>query len=481
MRIEILTRDEMQKIHEASLAVLEVNGIRIDHEKILEKLADAGAKIDFDNHLARFPADLVECSVSRVPRKICLAGRDPEYDHEISCSSDFLVRCGAGNTLVLSEDGNGFRAATSKDQRKLAIVSDGLDAIDFSGLLSIQDVPSKTADLHATKTLLENSRKHFMGLTMGSVNMKYLAEMQLAIRGTKEAMVQRPLFHSLMCPISPLYYPRDEIERLIVCGEYGLPIKVAVLPLLGVSAPVTLAGTITQGNAEVLGGFTLMQTLYPGLPSLYYCIPGITEMRYGSAVGGGPENLLLYTAIAQLGTSYYGIPTECPALLSDGFIFEQLMFQRGVGALMAAASGAAILMGAGGLDRGMGAGLLQLAIDDEIVKIIRRICSKFEVNADTIGLDAEYRVGPQGTFIADSHTYKHFRDEIRFYPEVFDFRSYSDWISNPESIYDRAKKKVLKIQNQNKVPPLEDDVARELEAILKAADREILTKNQKKG
>jgi trimethylamine--corrinoid protein Co-methyltransferase len=260
-----------------------------------------------------------------------------------------------------------------------------------------------------------------------------------------------------------------------VCGEYGLPIKVAVLPLLGVSAPVSLAGTIAQGNAEVLGGLTLMQTLFPGLPTLYYCIPGVSEMRSGNAVGGGPENVLLYAAIAQLGTSYYEIPTECPALLSDGFIFEQLMFQRGIGTLMAATSGAAILSGAGGLDRGMGISLNQLAIDDEIVQIIRRICSKFEVNEDKIGLDAIYRVGPQGTFIADKHTYKHFKDEIRFYPKVFDYRTYSDWINDPEGVCKRAKNKVSDILNHNEVPPLEDDVIRELSRIVQAADREILT------
>jgi trimethylamine--corrinoid protein Co-methyltransferase len=473
MRIEILSNEDMKKIHEASLDILEITGIRIDHKEALERLAAAGAKIDTQKRRVRFPADLVERSLAQVPRKICLAGRDPEYDHEISCDSDFLVRGGAGYTLVPRENGSGFRVATIKDQKEAGILCDGLGAIDFSGLMCIQDVAPKSADLHATKTLLENSRKHFMGLTMGSINMKYLAEMQLAVRGTKAAMIQRPLFHSIVCPISPLYYPQDEIERLKVCGENGLPVKVAVLPMLGVSAPVTIAGAITQGNAEVLGGFTLLQTLYPGLPTIYYCIPGVAEMRTGKAVGGGPENMLVYASLAQLGTSYYGMPTECPAFLCDGFIFEQLMFQRGMGACMAATSGAAILSGAGGIDRGMGTSLTQLAIDDEIVQIIRRIAAKFEVNDDKIGIDAVHRVGPGGNFIADEHTYKHFRDEIRFYPTVFDFSSYAEWIKDPRGIHARAQNRVSDILKNHEVPPLEGAVLRELERILKAADREI--------
>ncbi len=474
MRIEILNNEDMKKIHEASLDILEVTGIRIDHKETLEKLADAGAKIEIEKNLVRFPADLVERSVARVPRKICLAGRDPEYDHEISCEGDFLVRCGAGYTLVPTENGGGFRAATMKDQKEAGIVADGLGAIDFSGLMSIQDVPPKSADLHATKILLENSRKHFMGLTMGSTNMKYLVEMQLAVRGTKEAMMQRPPFHSIVCPISPLYYPEDELERLKVCGEYGLPVKVAIIPMLGVSAPVTLAGTIAQSNAEVLGGFTLLQTLYPGLPTIYYCIPGVAEMRTGSSVSGGPENMLLYAALAQLGTSYYKILTEYPALVSDGFIFEQMLFQKGMGTFMGATSGAIILSGAGGLDRGMGSSLTQLVIDDEIVRFTRRMSAKFEVNEDKIGLDVVHRVGPRGTFIADDHTYNHFRDEIRFYPTVFDFSSYSDWIKDPKGVHERAENKVADILNKHEVPPLEDAVVKELDRILKAADGEIL-------
>ncbi len=234
--------------------------------------------------------------------------------------------------------------------------------------------------------------------------------MQLAVRGTKEAMIQRPLFHAIVCPISPLYYPEDEIERLIVCGEYGLPVKVAVLPMLGASAPVTLAGTIAQGNAEVLGAFTLIQILYPGTPTIYYCFPSVTEMRTGNSMGGGPENMLLYAAVSQLGTSYYKMPTDCPALLSDGVIFEQRLFQKGTGTFVAATSGATVLSGAGGLDGGMGFSLTQLAIDDEIVQITRRMFAGFEINEDKIGLDAVHRVGPRGNFMADDHTYDHFRD-----------------------------------------------------------------------
>ncbi len=474
MRIEILSKAEMKRIHEASLAILAGTGIRIDHRETLAKLAEEGAEVDFAKNLARFPADLVEASVARVPRKIRLAGRDPEYDHEIGCHNDFLVRCGSGDTLVPTHQEDRFRAATLNDQKMAGIVSDALDAIAFSGLMSLQDVPPKSADLHATKILLENSRKHFMGLTMGSINMRYLVEMQLAVRGTREAMLERPLFHAIICPMSPLHYPADEIERLKVCCENGLPLKVCVEPMLGASAPVTLAGTLAQGNAEVLGAFTLLQLLYPGMPTVYYCYPSVVEMRAGSAVTGGPENLLLYAAFAQLGTQYYGMPSECPALISDGFIFEQTMLQKGMGMFMAAGSGAVILSGAGTLDGGLASSLTQLVIDDEIVQFARRIAAKFDMDKEKLGIEAVGQAGPSGSFMASQHTYKHFRDEIRFYPNLLDFNSYSVWSRDPQRLCERAENRVAYILKEHEVPPLEDAVVRELERILDAADREIM-------
>ena len=474
MHIEILSLEDMQKIHEASLAILDNTGLCIEHKETLAKLADAGARVDIKKNLVRFPPELVESSLVKIPRTIRRAGRDPEYDYVLSRDSNFVVRCGSGDTLVPLKNGDGFRAATTKDQKDAGIVSDGLDAIAFSGLMSIQDVPPISADLHATKVLLENSRKHFMGLTMGAINMKYLVEMQLAVRGTREAMIERPLFHAIICPMSPLYYPADEIERLKVCCEHGLPLKVCVEPMLGASAPVTLAGTLAQGNAEVLGAFTLLQVLYPGTPTVYSCYPSVVEMRVGTAISGGPENLLLYAALAQLGTQYYEMPSECPALISDGFIFEQTLLQKGMGMFMAATSGAVILSGAGTLDGGLASSLIQLVIDDEIVQFVKRVGAKFDMDNEKFGIEAVDQAGPNGSFMASKHTYKHFRDEIRFYPNLLDFSSYSAWRQDPQGIYERAEKRVADILKLHEVPPLDDAVLRELERILEAADREIL-------
>jgi trimethylamine--corrinoid protein Co-methyltransferase len=126
------------------------------------------------------------------------------------------------------------------------------------------------------------------------------------------------------------------------------------------------------------------------------------------------------------------------------------------------------------LDGGLASSLTQLAIDDEIVQFMRRVGARFDVDAERIGIDAVDQAGPNGGFMASEHTYKHFRDEIRFYPKLLDFSSYSVWSQDPQGIYARAQKRVADILKRHKVPPLEDAVIRELEKILEAADRELL-------
>jgi len=469
-----LSRAELQRIHTASLQLLEQTGLRIDHAAALDRLADAGAQVDRTTNRVRFPAALVERCLAEVPRTMRLAGREPQFDHVLRCESNFRVRCLSGPNWMLEEKDGALRPATLQDQERLAVVCDALADIDFAGLLSIQDVPPPLADLYAVKTLLQHSRKHFMSLSLGSKNMRYLAEMQLAVCGGRSAMRRRPLFHAIVCPISPLYYPADEIERLLVCAEYKMPVKAAVEIMLGTSAPVTLAGTIAQGNAEVLGALTLMYILYPENPAVYYCFPSVTDMRTGAAVGGGPENMLLYAALSQLGRRCYQLPTEGPGLVADGVDPAQCLFQKGVGALTAAAAGTTLLSGAGGLKRETASGVSQLVIDDEIIRFVRRMAQGFAVSEDKIGLDAVQRTGPQGHYLADNHTMAHFREELQFYASVFDFEAGEERFHDPDRLRQRARAQADKILRIHAVPPLADAVIRELDTILASAQKEIM-------
>jgi trimethylamine--corrinoid protein Co-methyltransferase len=469
----LMSDAEMSKVHEASLAILEETGMQIDHAKARGLLHDAGAKTDKGSHIVKFPAEMVEACIKKIPKTICLAGRDSENDVSLNCESPFVVRCATGLTAVLDHQTGIYRKAAIHDQKAYAILADALNNISMAAPLTLQDTPGKTADLYATKILLENQRKHFMNLTMGPRNMRYQMEMQLAVRGSREEVKRRPLFHPIACLISPLYIPEDDIDIMMIAGEYGLPVKIPVLPMLGASAPVTLAGTLALGNAEVLGAFSVLQTLCPGIPSLYYLVPSLMDMRTGDCVHAAPENSLLYSAIIQMARSFYHIPSDTGPYFSDGILPEQAIFQKGTNLLAAGLSGANIISGAGCIDGGMAVSFQEFVIDDEIIALTRRLLSGFEISEETLALECIHRVGPRGNFIDDIHTLKNLRSQSFFAPKLFSYQNYSTWRNESKRLSEKAAESVNFILDNHVVPPLEDRVINELDRILKAADTEI--------
>lgn len=466
-----MTKQEIQNVHESSLVILRDVGIQIDHPQARSILYDAGATVDNEGRV-KFPQSLVETCISQAPKSICFAGRDPEFDLELTYESPFRLRCATGLSSILEHHSESCRNATTNDQRTLAILADALANISMTAPLTLHDVPSKTADLHATCILLKSQRKHFTNLTMGPQNMRYQIEMQLAIRGSREEVMKRPLFHPISCLISPLYIPQNDIDIIMIAGEYGLPIKIPIMPMMGASSPVTLAGMLTLGNAEVLGSLCVLQTLCPGTPTVYYLVPALMDMRSGCSVYGGPENSLLYVGVIQM-AHFYKIPSDTTALICDGILLEQAMHQKGCNLQLSALAGANIIAGAGTVDGAMTFSPRQLVIDDELADITKKLMRGFQ-GFDLSGvLDCIRRVGPKGNFLEDTHTLENFRDQAQFSPTIFSYQNFSTWQQNPLYITDRADKKAGLILDNHLVPPLENHVIKELDRIVKFADIEI--------
>lgn len=463
----------MQQLHEASLTILENTGMQIDHSAARSILHDAGAKIDEEHGIVRFPPELVQQSLQKIPPSLCLAGRNQENDRVLSCDSPMLTRCAAGVSAIIDHQTEEYRNATLADQIAFARVTDALDQIDLMAPFTVHGVPPKIADLHATKILLQHQRKHFMNLTMGVDNLQYQIEMQLAVRGTREEVQKRPLFHPIACVISPLHLPEADIASMMLAGDYGLPVKVPVMTMLGATTPVTFAGTLVQTNAEIIGALTTMQILRPGNPTLYYFSPSIMDMRFGNSVYGSPENKLLYAALIQMGQQFYRLPTDTMAFACDGVMLEQAVYQKSTGIFLAALAGANVVGGAGTLDGAMAAGLTQLVIDDEMVAMTRRFFEGFEINSEKMAFEVIDRIGPRGHFITDPHTLNNFRQENFLLPSIFNWQNYATWQDQRKRLRENANEKVAHVLDQHEIPPLEDTVVCELEKILIAADKQI--------
>ena len=464
----------MKTIHDASLRILERTGMLIDHKGGRDLLQEAGAEVDNKRGIVRFPPELVEHSLENAPRTLIYAGRDPEHDMILKAGGEVYSRTTTGETTYVDLKSGQYRRAKIDDMKEFALLADALPNIDCCGAIYAGDVPVQTADIHAVRILLEGQRKHFVYQTFSTKNLKYVIEMMLAVRGSREELRKRPPARGTLATISPLFIAEDDVDSIILSCEYGIPMGLATMANAGATAPITLAGTLAQANAEALGALTLTQVVRSGHPVPYYVIPMVTDMATGLGLLGSPENTLLTAAISQLGREYYKIPVETLGFTADGAICEQTFFQKATNGLMQCLAGGNLLMGAGITDSVTAASPVQLVIDDEIMGVLRRILRGFQINMETLGLDVIDKIGPRGNFLSDEHTLKYLRSGEHFRPNIFDRDPRDAWCSKGEKgLAQKAREKAFSILEQHEVKPLPEAVSRELKSIMKKADKEL--------
>jgi len=347
-----------------------------------------------------------------------------------------------------------------------------MDHLNILATLSPQDIPQATYDIEVLKVHLENNRKHIWALTTDSKNLKYQLEMMAALAGGSTQLQQRPICSGIVCLIDPLYFPDDEIERLLLYGQHKLPVRVPLCPIVGANAPYTLAGAVVQANAEALGSLTLLQTLCPGIPTWYYPIVQLMDMRRGVVESANPEALLIFNALCCM-ARHYGVPSIGSGMISSGCQPLQTMFERGAGITAIALAGISELGGIGGLEGGMMVSPIAIAIDHELIAFVKRILKGICFDEDALATEAINRVGHSGNYMEDWHTLHHLRKEERFQASLLAAVPYGEWKEDPRTIYDRAGEQITRIMHNHEVPPLDPGLQKELDTILSAAKKDI--------
>ena len=462
--------EQITRIHEATMTVLQSTGIRVSHPLALEKLDAAGARVDSARNQVSLPPQMVEDAVAQTPKTFLCAGRSADYDFTVGNGTSPLpaFRTVGGPIHYFDSKIWQARPICVKDCADIARLVDALDNLNILATLTPQDIPQKTYDIEILKIDLENSRKHIWALTTDSRNLKYQLEMMVAVAGGSRQLQERPVCSGIVCLIEPLYFPDDEIERLLLYGQYKLPVKVPVCPIVGANAPYTLAGAMVQANAEALGSLALLQTLCPGIPTWYYPIVQLMDMRKGIVDSANPEALLIFNALCCM-ARHYGVPIIGSGLIGSGCQPHQAMFERSTIITAIAMAGISEMGGAGGLEGGMMVSPTSIAIDHELIGFVKRILKGIIIDTDTLATETINRVGHGGNFMEDFHTLNHLRGEERFNSPLLSAVPYRKWKEDPRTIYDRADEQITHIMNHHEVPPLEPGLQKELDTILAAA------------
>ena len=268
LSLNILSRDDVLKIHTATLEVIESIGVRFPSHKALNILEAHGATVDRETMIAKIPGRVVEDALKTAPPIYTLAARDPAQDLPLDGRHVFLGTDGCCIEVIDAFTGE-RRRTTKKDSEDCARVADALEEIGFWwSMVAAQDRPPESRSLHELEAAWRNTTKHLQTESIVTEpEMRAAIEMAAAIAGGKDALRQRPILSIMQCTTSPLGHDGGSLDAGLLAAEAGLPVGYMTMTSCAFSGPVTMAGSLVVGNAEVISALALMHWRIRARPS----------------------------------------------------------------------------------------------------------------------------------------------------------------------------------------------------------------------
>jgi trimethylamine--corrinoid protein Co-methyltransferase len=262
----------------------------------------------------------------------------------------------------------------------------------------------------------------------------------------------------------------EQTEGLIEYAKMGLPVDIASEPQCGGTSPVTLAGTLAQQTAEILGMIVIAQLVNPGTPVLMGTVAAAMDLRNGMIALGGVEAAMFNVAHAQM-AQFYQIPSRGTGSNTESKVLDmQAGYEKAITLLLPALAGINMIFYPGTMDHATTVSLESLLIDHEICEMIDRLLRGISVTDETLALDMIDKVGPGGHFLRQKHTMKHLEEE-HFLPKLSDRDSYEAWAEKgKKSVQERARDEVKKILSEHQPQPLDSGIEKELLAIIKEVE-----------
>jgi trimethylamine--corrinoid protein Co-methyltransferase len=467
LKLRVLSVEDIRRIHEATLKIIETIGVKFPSPKALDIWEAHGARVDRATQIVKVPAALLESAMRSAPPIYTLAARNPSQDLPLDGNHVYAGTDGCGVEVIDIATGQ-KRRSTIQDVADIARVADDLEEVAFHWVpVSAQDCPPETRGLHEILAIWNNSTKHVQTESIYSEREARAAvEMAAVLAGGRDALRKRPLLSFMQCTISPLAQDSGSIEAALAGAEAGCPVGFMTMASCGSTGPVTMAGDLAVGNAEVLTAMALMQLAYPGAPVYYAAAQTAMDLRSGAYTGGGPEDFLFGAASNEL-ADFYNVPLSMGSFATGAKEPNwQAGLENSLSTFMASASMADMLLGVGLLNGSTIWSFEQMIMDCEIFSIVRKMMDGIPVNDETLALDAIRETGPRGDFLTNDHTLRNMRG--LWLGKLLDRRPYSTWETKKDGARDWARDRAKAILAAHHPAPLEPKLEAELRKIIQS-------------
>jgi trimethylamine--corrinoid protein Co-methyltransferase len=465
LSLNLLSAQDVQRIHTASLDVIEKVGVRFPSEQALDIWEANGASVDRASMVVKAPGRLIEDALRQAPPAYLLSARNPDQDLPLDGNHVYVGTDGCGVEVLDLLTGERRRSCL-QDVANIARIADDLAEIAFHWIaVSAQDCPAEKRGLYELRAVWENSTKHVQTESIYSPHEARAAvEMAAALAGGREALRQHPLLSIMQCTASPLGQDGGSLEAALISAAAGLPVGFMTMAACLTTGPATLAGNLVVGNAEVISATALIQLACPGAPVFYAAAQTASDPHSEAYTGGGPEDFLFGAATNAL-ADFYNLPLSMGSFATGA---KQPDWQAGIenslSTFMASLAMSDMLLGVGLLHGSRIWSYAQMLMDCEIFSLVRHMMGGIPVDDETLALEVIQAVGPGGNFLAQKHTRRHMRE--LWMPQFMDRRPYNAWEAQRDGAPQWALARAREILATHQPEPLDPQLSAELGRII---------------
>jgi trimethylamine--corrinoid protein Co-methyltransferase len=415
---ELLKQNEVELVHESSLEILENIGVLVNNEKAREIYSHHGCNVDSETGIVRFPRQVVDNFRQAFVPQFSFTGRDPQFDRTIPDDRPVIIT-GSSAPNIIDPDTGIERRATSKDIADIAFLINELPGYDVFSISTLaEDAPAGLHSLSRFYPSLKNCLKPVRSNTPNMKDLLQVLELGTIIAGSEEAYKERPVINHHYCPVvSPLTMDVESLEAVIYLTEKGFPVYGTIVPNAGLTAPMTLTGTLAIGNAEFLALSVLMQMIQSESPLIYAVLSTVADMRSGAYAPGAIETGILQMAHSQM-AGFYNVPSGGYIGLTNAQVNDaQCGYETGMNVTAALLAGADMFNMGGLLGGLMAFDFAKAVIDNEIAMMLKRVQKGVEFSKENMAMDVIAETGPGGNYMDKMHTFEHMRTTA-FLPDL---------------------------------------------------------------
>ncbi len=425
-KLAIITFEDLVRIHDASVKVLEETGMVFQSNKALDLLKKHGAKVA--NQTAYIPRKMVDQALAQCPKIV--KWRALNEKNTIEIGKGLYAQAGGGSVYIQDID-QGRRLGKLVDFSNIQKLYQSSDAIDIVGFSPVDpsDLDAKEKHLHMQYEILNHSDKPVHGHVCGGFQAGQMLDMMEIAFGEEGLLKKHHVIGLSINTISPLGFGEDQIDTLFEYASRNQIIIAAPLAIGGASAPLSHAGMTVLANAEILGITVLAQLVNPGNPVLLAPSSSFADIRTGSYSSGIPDGMLHLITHIQLCRDFYHLPTRVLCGSCDSKVVDaQAGFETMQNLMMCVFAGSDLIAHVSGvLDGIMTISYEKMIIDEELVRRAKYLAARtIDVSDEALSVAVINEVGAGGTFLTHQSVFDNCRGYL-FTPGVSDWSNHAEW------------------------------------------------------